>query len=188
MKLLVIDSDYTYSVDNKPIIRIYGKKVGGVREDRSEEDIVVHIYGFEPYIYVDDCGFDVGVLKGMIEKELRGYIKDVSIVQRYKPMGYQLVKSSILKIVLWNPKVVPEVRRLLVDKIEEISDSKIYEADIVFRDRFLIDIGIDGMSIIEFNEVGKRLKNYGVGCSGGLYMVEVNDIKICKDEVVKVEY
>lgn len=87
----------------------------------------------------------------------------------------------MLKVVLFNPKVTPEVREL-VEKAEGLC----YEADILFRNRFLIDSGIVGMGTIEFNEIGKELNGYGLNCNI-LYIMGVEDIKVL-DEIISIEY
>lgn len=179
MKILVIDADYTYDKENNPIIRIYGKEIV------SGEDIVVHVRGFEPYFYVDNCGFDVVELKEMILKEFKGYIKRIEIVKKYRPIGYQEKKIDMLRIVLWNPRVTRDLRKLITEKLG-IDDDKIYEADILFRDRFLTDTGIDGMGIIWFNQMDKEQENYGLGCNK-LYIVDINDIGSVKEQV-RIDY
>ncbi len=181
MKMVVVDADYTYNKENEPVIRIYGKEVVG------EKDLVLHVNGFEPYIYLDNCGFDIDELIVAIDRELKGYLKRIEKVYRFRPIGYQSVKIEMLRLVLFNPRITPEVRRLLVEKIEGVTDDRIYEADILFRDRYLVDMGIDGMTVIEFNETGCVLENYGLGCNN-IYIVGIEDIRKCEGEMVKIEY
>ncbi len=181
MRLIIIDADYTYNKENEPVIRIYGKEVVGGK------DLVLHVNGFEPYIYLDNCGFDTNELIVAIDRELKGYIKRIEKVYRFRPIGYQSVKIEMLRLVMFNPRITPEVRRLLVEKIEGITDDRIYEADILFRDRYLVDMRIDGMTVIEFNETGSVLENYGLGCDN-LYIVGIEDIRKCEGEIVKIEY
>lgn len=100
---------------------------------------------------------------------------------RYRPIGYQVDKVEMLRVVLYNPRVTPEVRGLVEEK-----GGLVYEADILFRNRFLIDSGINGMSVIEFNHVGKELTGYGLNC-GELYIMGMNDIRVL-DEIVSIEY
>uniref|UniRef100_A0A6M3X4A9 Putative DNA polymerase n=1 Tax=viral metagenome TaxID=1070528 RepID=A0A6M3X4A9_9ZZZZ len=181
MKFVVLDADYTFDKKNTPVVRLFGKNVV------NEKDICLHVYGFEPYIYIgcpDELEFDE--FKKVIENRLHGYYKRIEIVKRYMPIGYQVEKCDVLKFVAYNPRVIIDVRKMLVEFIEEISDDNVYEADILFRDRFMIDMGIDGMSTIDFNHVGKELENYGVN-SSEMYIIGLNDFKII-NEKVNIEY
>ncbi len=173
MKLLVIDCDGNLiSRKGIPTIRLYCKKV-----DCSDEgkDVILHIRNFEPYCYCE------GLEQSKIEKIANEYIKNIEIVQRYRPIGYQEHPTEMLKITLFNPKTTPAVRKLV-----ENAGGLAYEADVQFKNRFLIDSGICGMSIIEFNETDKELKNYGLS-TDELYIVDKEEIKLT-DEIIKFEY
>jgi len=174
MKLLVIDVDYLSNREGEPVIRLYGKKVGTADEGK---DVILHAKGFEAYCYANV----EWSAKEDIEKALGTYIKRIELVKRYQSIGYQTDKSEMIKIVLFNPKSTPECRRIL-----EEMDIQVMEADIQFKNRFLNDTGITGMSIISFNQIGKELKNYGLNCKE-LYIVDYKDIKLTKDEI-NIEY
>ena len=184
MKMLVLDGDYVPNRNNDYVVRLYGKVFGG--EDEGK-DTVLHVLGMEPYFYCDNAGLDIFDLQKKVEKVLKGYAKKVDITMKYRPIGYQIEKSPMLKITLFNPKTTPEARDLLKNNIPEITNASLYEADIVYVNRFLVDLDINGTDVIEFNEKGKELKNYGLNCINN-YICHMNDIKILKDEIVKVEY
>jgi DNA polymerase I len=181
IKMVVIDADYTYAGDNSPIVRLYGKNIA------NDKDTVLHVNGFDPYIYIDNCGYNINELSKVVSDVLKGYVKRIDMVYRFRPIGYQRVKSEMLKVILFNPKTVPEIRELLVEAIEGLLPDKIYEADIPFRDRFLIDTGIDGMNVISFEDKGNEIKNYGMGCSN-LYSIDIYEIIKCEGEIVKIDY
>jgi DNA polymerase, archaea type len=181
IKLLIIDADYDYDNDNSVIIRLYGKNI------IDSTDCVLYVHGFDPYIYIDNCGHVVNELARVVENVLRGYVKRIDIVYRFRPIGYQRVKTEMLKVILFNPKTVPEIREILVEQIERVTPDMIYEADIPFRDRFLVDMGIDGMSVISFEDKGNEIKNYSMGCSN-LYSVDISEISKCEEEKVKIDY
>lgn len=172
MKVLVFDCDYDYNRKGDPVIRLYGRKLGGSKEG---DNIILQVLGFEPYFYCE----------GISEEDITGvageYIKRVEKVVKYRPIGYQVDKFEMFKVVLYNPRVTPEVREL-IEKIDGI----VYEADILFKNRFMIDSGINGMSVIEFNEIGKELGGYGLNCEE-LYIIEKEDIRV-SNEVVSIEY
>lgn len=169
MKIIVVDADYIFNRAGEPVIRIYGRKVEG------SEEVIVHIKGFEPYFYSE------GIIESDILEVAGEYIKRIEKVMRFRPIGYQVDKVEMLRIVLYNPRVTPEVRGLV-----ETKGGFVYEADILFRNRFLIDSGINGMSVIEFNEIGKELPGYGLNCNN-LYIMGMDDIR-AMDEIVSIEY
>lgn len=170
VKMVVIDADYIYNRKNEPVIRLFGKDINDCM------DVCLHVSGFDPYIYV---GFDnetmrwnnIFEMKKDLESVLKGYLKYILIVKRYLPIGYQTQKTDVLKLVLFNPKTVRDVRKILEDY--DIDVDNIYDADILFKDRFLADKKIYGMSVISAycNEV----KNYGIGVDK-TYICGVNDV------------
>lgn len=180
-KMIVFDADYTYNRQNEPVIRLYGKVVGG---DDEGNDIVLYVCGFEPYMYLDNCGYDINILLGMVEVVTKGYTKRIEKVFRFRPIGYQPVKSEMLRLVLFNPKTTPDVRAMLPEKIEGVTDDFIYEADIRFCDRFLVDMAILGMDVIEFD--ASSLENMGLGRSN-IYICNIDNVRKVHD-MVKIEY
>jgi DNA polymerase I len=134
----------------------------------------------EPYFY-----FSGDTTIEEIEYILKGYIKRAEVVKKFRPIGYQCEKVDMFMVTLKNPRNTPECRKLLSialgDKIEGI-----YEADILFRNRYLIDSGVNGCSIIEFDNVGKDLKGYGLNCKE-MYIVGKEDIRLT-DERMNFEY
>jgi len=175
MKLLIIDADYLSNRAGEPVIRLYGKKVDTHDEGK---DVILHAKGFEPYFYANV----EWSAKEEIEKALGSYVKRIELVKRYKPIGFQSNKSEMIKIVLFNPKSTPECR-----KIVESMDIQIMEADVLFKNRFLIDTGISGMSVVEFDQIGKELAHYSNLNCHELYIVNYKDIRITNDKV-NIEY
>mgnify|MGYP002067671151 CR=1 FL=1 len=141
MKLLVMDVDYRSNRSGEPVIRLFGKKVGTSDEGK---DVVLHIKEFEAYFYAN---VEWSVKKD-IEEALKTYVKRIELVKRYKPIGYQTEKVEMIKIVLVNPKATPECRKIL----EEIR-MQIMEADVLFKNRFMLDTGISGMSVVFFDHI-----------------------------------
>lgn len=182
MKAVIIDADYTYNRNHEAVIRLYGKIYGGQDEGK---DCVLHVLGMEPYFYCDNSGIDIFQLQKNVEKVLKGYAKKVDIVMKFKPVGFQTEKTPMLKITLFNPKTTPEVREMLKTNIPEITSASLYEADIPFHNRFLVDNNINGMDIIEVN--AEKIPNYGLNCQE-LFICKMEDIRVLKDELVKIEY
>ncbi len=182
MKLLVIDADYLMNKLGEPVVRLYGKKVSCSDEG---SDVILHIKGFEPYFYANCDWSDLEEVKNVVKE----FAKRVETVKKFKPIGYQTERTEMLKIVLYSPKDVkrknpndpPKCRDLL-----EAIDIECMEADIQFKNRFLIDTGISGMSVIEFNHIGTELPNYGLNCNE-LYYIDYKDIRLTDDKI-NIEY
>lgn len=175
MKLLIIDADYLSNRAGEPVVRLYGKKVDTHDEGK---DVILHAKGFEPYFYANV----EWSAKEDIEKALGAYVKRIELVKRYKPIGFQSNKSEMIKIVLFNPKSTPECRRII-----EGMDICVMEADILFKNRFLIDTGIAGMSVIEFDQIGKELNHYSNLNCKELYIIDYKGIRVT-NEKVNIEY
>lgn len=175
MKLLLIDADYLSNRVGEPVIRLYGKKVDTHDEGK---DVILHAKGFEPYFYAN---VDWSA-KEDIENALKTYIKRIELVKRYQPIGYQLKKSEMIKIVLFNPKSTPECRKII-----EAMDIQVMEADVLFKNRFLIDTGISGMSVIEFDQIDKELNHYSNLNCKELYIIDYKGIRM-NDVKVNIEY
>ncbi len=171
VKMVVIDADYMYNRKNEPVIRLFGKDINDCM------NVCLHVNGFEPYIYV---GFDKDTMvwddifdmKKSLESALKGYLKHLLIVKRYLPIGYQTQKTDVLKLVLFNPKTVRDVRNML-EEYFDIGIDNIYDADILFKNRFLADKGIYGMSVV--SAFCSEVKNYGINADK-IYICNVNDV------------
>ena len=121
----ILDVDYTL-VDEKPIIRIFGKTEDG--------KTVCGFYDqFSPYVYIDDKKA-IDFLKG-----------DMNIVA-VKESDRKFIGSDRLafKITTKNPAKTPDLREKL-----RSAGFKAYEADILFRYRFLNDFGLGGLHWIK---------------------------------------
>ena len=133
-KLRILDCTYTHNWDGEPIIHLYGE--GGKHITRS---------GHRPYFYTefnDKISLEVG--KQLLRSR---NIDDYEIVERYRPIGYQSKPTLMFKIYTVSPKDV----RILRDEVSRIPNIyKIYEADIQYKNRWLIDNDLGG-----FAEIGE---------------------------------
>ncbi len=128
MNFQILDADYTYS-DGKPVVRLYGR-------DESGSSVCCSVPGFEPYFYAKAEAEVAGVL----QEKFKDHIKRIEPVLRFEPVGYFKNPVSMLKIILFDPKGVPVIR----DEVRKMAE-EIYESDILFRNRYLIDNGLGGM-------------------------------------------
>jgi DNA polymerase I len=127
----ILDANYTYDSQKRPLIQLFGS----TEEGRS---ITCKVAGFKPYFYA-------GVKEGALEEVIQALIEmalEVETVNRFEPIGYQAGPKRMLKITTKDPKEVRNLR----DRVRELPGVKaVYETDILFRNRFLIDRGLGGM-------------------------------------------
>lgn len=128
MNFQILDADYTYS-EGKPVVRLYGR-------DESGNSVCCSVPGFEPYFYAKSPHD----FSDVIQEKFKENIKRIDPVSRFEPIGYFKDPVPMLKITLLDPKGVPVIR----DDVRKLVDD-IYETDILFRNRYLIDSGLGGM-------------------------------------------
>ncbi|MBM3303549.1 MAG: hypothetical protein FJY76_00490 [Candidatus Aenigmarchaeota archaeon] len=143
-EMQVIDVDYV-NINEKPVLRIFGKTAAG-------ESACAFYDGFVPYFYLDDE-------KALKTLENEPLVKEVKEVERMLPSDRD-GKRRMWKVILSNPAKTPEVRDRLLT-----SGFLPYEADILFRYRFMNDLGINGMGWVKVegsetatNTVNAKLK------------------------------
>lgn len=128
MNFQILDADYTYS-DGKPVVRLYGR-------DESGNSVCCSVPGFEPYFYAKA----EPEMAGILQEKFKEHIKRVEVVSRFEPVGYFKNPVSMLKITLYDPKGVPVIRDEVRNMVGEV-----YETDILFRNRYMVDNGLGGM-------------------------------------------
>ncbi|MFA0821787.1 MAG: DNA-directed DNA polymerase [Methanomethylovorans sp.] len=132
MNFQILDADYV-TEGNSPVVRLFGR-------DAEGKSVCCYVPGFEPYFYVNASG-ELDLICKLI-KERFDVVKSVDIVQRFEPVGYQKSRKPMIMVTTYEPRHVPEIR----DDILQIPGVKeVYETDILFRNRFLIDRGLHGM-------------------------------------------
>ncbi|HLE07117.1 MAG TPA: DNA polymerase domain-containing protein [archaeon] len=160
----VFDADYVV-VNKKPIVRLFGKtETGGT---------VCAIYDkFFPYFYVQ-CPeekfdsviaelkkervvefFDKKSMKRVMQKksyDIRG-----EPAERFLPIGFG-PQTKLLKVIGKDPSEVPEMR-----EIASKMGHKVFEADILFKYRFMVDNFLKGMNWVEVE--GKTISTGTIKC------------------------
>lgn len=113
------------------MIRLFTKNPDG-------KAVTCFVRGFKPYFYVNPDMDSVESLGALIEelKQRFPQILDVEVVERILPFGYQESKKKMLMIVAKDPKQVRDLRESMK------SYGYVYEADILFKNRFMVDTGI----------------------------------------------
>lgn len=134
----LLDCDYIM-LNNTPVIRLFGKTKEG-------NTVCAFHDKYLPYFFIipkENKKNDVlNFLKERYDKLLVG----VEEVEKYLPIGFQKTKSKLLKVVLNDPSQLPAIRDDLKTH-EFIKD--IFEADILFKYRFMADYNLSGMKTIE---------------------------------------
>lgn len=133
-----MDADYEI-VDSSPVIRLFGRGADG-------KSVCCFVPDFEPYFYLKASG-DLHAVARII-KDTFEQVKKVEIVEKFEPVGYQKEKTEMLRITTNLPRDVPEIRDEIL-KVQDVVKAEgywqVYESDILFRNRFLIDRDLGGM-------------------------------------------
>ena len=137
----ILDANYVYDPDGFPIVQLFGTTPSG-------GPVTVQASGFRPYFYarIDEKRIDSAIVG------IRAMGLSAEAVDRFRPVGYQRRPSKMLKVVAKDPKSVREFREsvLSVPGVLEV-----YETDVLFKNRFLIDRDLGGMRWTEV-EAGNR--------------------------------
>lgn len=131
----LLDVDHL-STRDKTVVRLFGI-------DEKGTTIKVPVHNFQPYFYVDPI--DLNYVTDMIG--LWGL--EYEIVDRFRPIGRQTTPTEMIKVYAKKPADVPALR----DKLKKhrlVSD--VYEADILFKNRWMIDNGIHGMQWLQYDK------------------------------------
>lgn len=125
----IIDKGYR----KEPVINIFG--VGGE---------IKKVYGFKPYFFAQvNENYRNSFIETLTYKNL-----DFEIHYKYLPMYYQEKKTEVFKIYANDPRDI----RTLREEIKSFQGVKaIFEADILFKNRYLIDKNLFGMQYIDEN-------------------------------------
>lgn len=138
IRMQVIDADYFLN-NGKPVMRIFGKTEGGLA--------VCGMYDkLSPYFYVKAAEG----LSESAEQQIAGIkeVRNIEWCEKYLPFGYQDRKTRLMKLTLTNPQDVPKVRDFVLR--ERIAQAA-FEADILFKYRFMVDKCIKGMQWVEMD-------------------------------------
>ncbi len=131
----ILDANYSYDSDRNPLVQLFGSTPEG-------KSVTCRVAGFRPYFY---AGVEDGCLK-RAAGDLLAMGLEVEEVERFEPIGYQNSPRKMLKITAVDPKEVRSLR----ERVREVPGIKaVYETDILFKNRFLIDQALGGMGWVE---------------------------------------
>ncbi|XP_053690077.1 DNA polymerase delta catalytic subunit [Sabethes cyaneus] len=157
-----------------PVMRMFG-----ITEEGNS--VCAHVHGFTPYLYVAaPRGFtkshlaefrtalDKSVLNDMRSNKdnVQEAVLDVELVQRQSILGYNGEdKFTFIKVMVALPKLLAAVKRLLEKEQMmpemDFQDCRVYESNIDFDIRFMVDTDVVGCSWIELPAGTWRLRKKG---------------------------
>ncbi|AET31826.1 DNA-directed DNA polymerase [Pyrobaculum ferrireducens] len=142
IKFWPLDATYTV-VGGVPEVRIFGVAEGGGR-------VVLVDRGFRPYFYVDCPSCDLAVVKSQLGRVAP--VEGVEVVER-------LFLGRPRRFVKVVARVPEDVRRLREAAASLPGVSGVYEADIRFYMRYLVDMGVVPCSwnVADVEDAGERL-------------------------------
>jgi DNA polymerase I len=149
-------------VNSLPTVRIFGKTKEG-------QSICVLYDRYLPYFYFIPARKKEEI-EAILKKEFGGLIAGIEEVERYEPIGYRENKTKMIKIFLTDPSKVPKVREFILSK--ELSKG-IFEADILFKYRFLTDFNIFGMRW--YSVEGREIKTNGIKTERVILMESIDE-------------
>ena len=163
-KFQLLDCDYVV-VSNNTIVRLFGKTDNG-------KTICAFYENYKPYFYA--IPKDKIDLTNYLKKEFKQFVYKIEEAERTLPIGYQTTKTKVLKIILTDPSQVPIIRdKILLDGLT----NGVYEADILFKNRFMADFGLNGMDWYEAN--GDSIKTNTVKTD---LVIKANEIRKLPDK------
>lgn len=171
VKFQLLDVDYI--LNNGPTLRLFGKTQDG-------RTVCAFFESYFPYFY-----FIPNKPREEVEAKLtqtfNGLIKRIDEVERFLPIGYTEKKVRLLRIFLSNPSKVPDVRdKLMNEKLAK----DIFEADILFKYRFMADFNLGGMRWYRLK--GEPIETKTISASLKVKAVEFEEVKEVKNVEFKI--
>ncbi len=136
MKMQVLDADYVI-IEDRPIVRIFGR-------DENNKTTCGFVKGYFPYFYVLTKDGKIQDVEKFVSSK-QDVIKCERVMKKL-PRGFSKNPAEMLKLTLRNPQKVSELRDLLKTHPQA---EEIFEADILFKYRFMADYSISGMGWVE---------------------------------------
>ncbi len=136
MRMQVIDADYVI-IEDRPVVRLFGK-------DEDNKTACGFVRGYFPYFYVLAKDGKTSDAEKFVSTKPE-VMKQERVMKRL-PRGFSATPAEMLKVTLRNPQKVSELRELLKT---HPAVGEIFEADILFKYRFMADHTVSGMGWVE---------------------------------------
>jgi len=164
----LLDCDYV-QLNNGPAIRLFGKT-------ENNKTICAFYENYKPYFYV--IPKNKNELLNFLNKEFKSLILETKDVEKYLPVGFQKEKTKLLCITLIDPSQVPIVR----EKVSGLTNG-VYEADILFKYRFMADAHLNGMNWYEVD--GEPTKTNTVKTESTVVVKSIGEQPLKKNSELK---
>jgi len=128
--LFVIDGSYKIQRDKTPVIYIHTRDAGGI-------PYTLCVHGFRPYFYVRHPYNHLRIQQDLAN--LRDKVASVDVVQGKKFTEFEPDLREVLKVTCYNPQTLLDARKYAH---EQLHIPEIYEANVRFVQRFMIDYGV----------------------------------------------
>lgn len=133
----LLDCDYVM-INNSPVVRLFGKT-------KDEKTVCAFYNKFKPYFFILP---KIGQKEKTIEELKSNFDADILNIEeseKISSLGYHEKPDKMLKITLKDPSRTPAIREFVRNKnyVQEV-----FEADILFKYRFMADFNINGMKWI----------------------------------------
>ncbi|MHA2335627.1 MAG: DNA polymerase domain-containing protein [Candidatus Hodarchaeales archaeon] len=155
MEFLLLDADYKREGSDytgNPVIRLFGRKNG------SRQKILVLIRDYHPYIYVHLSKEELA--KIVVKNEnFENWIVKIDSIKKFR--YFKGEKLDLWKITGRTPWNVPQIRNFFPFQV-------VFEADMPFIKRFLIDTGLKCFHLIKvdnFKDSGNNNNQHVIECS-----------------------
>jgi len=132
MFVQLLDVDYIMN-SNKPIVRLFCN----TKEGKS---VCLYYEGFYPYFYAKG---DENKIKFVL-REYKDEVRLIEKVKKFPSLGFHPKKDEFFKITISTPSKTSEIREKL-----QRAGIICYEADILFKYRFMVDFDIYGMDWLD---------------------------------------
>ncbi len=134
----LLDCDYVL-LENSPVVRLFGKTNEG-------KTVCAFYKNYFPYFYI--LPKEEATVKEFLQSTFNDQVIKIEEVEKFLPVGFQKEKTKLIKVTLKDPSKVPAVREELYNKnlVKEI-----FEADILFKYRFMADLGISGLKWVSIS-------------------------------------
>jgi DNA polymerase I len=136
----LLDCDYVL-INGEPIVRLFGKT-------KDNKNVCAFYKGYYPYFFVlPKEGMEEEVID-FLQNKFKQLVLRIEGVQKFLPIGFRKDKVNLFKIFLKDPSQVPLVRD---DLKKQNFVEGVFEADILFKYRFMVDFNLSGMKWVKIN-------------------------------------
>lgn len=168
----LLDADYVF-LEKRPIVRLFGKT-------DDKKTVCAFYEGFYPYFYVLPKKGGEEDLINELQKNFSSDVKKVEEVRKFLPVGFQTGEVDIFKITLKDPSRTAIIREHL-RKQKFVED--IFEADILFKYRFMTDFSIYGMRWYKVK--GKFVPTKSVGTVHSIQIESIEPVEKIENAELK---